>query len=80
MFEFKTVWNLISWLYQKPAELDLHCFQMNQLYIQCAYKEKTWQKNKCSKTVNAFSHTILNKIFDLNSKLFVKTANSEGLS
>ena len=23
----KTVWTLISWLLQKPADLDLHCFQ-----------------------------------------------------
>ena len=24
----KTVWILISWLFQKPADLDLHCFQV----------------------------------------------------
>ena len=24
----KTVWILISWLLMKPADLDLHCFQM----------------------------------------------------
>ena len=23
----KTVWILISWLFQKPADLDLHCLQ-----------------------------------------------------
>ena len=29
---WKTVWILISWLLQKPADLDLHCFQFS-LYI-----------------------------------------------
>ena len=28
---------LISWLHQKPADLDLHCFQILTLCLQCAY-------------------------------------------
>ena len=27
----KTVWILISWLHQKPADLDLHCFKKSLL-------------------------------------------------
>ena len=26
--ESKTVWVLIRWLHEKPADLDLHCFQI----------------------------------------------------
>ena len=29
---WKTVWILFSWLLQKPADLDLHCFQLS-LYL-----------------------------------------------
>ena len=29
--ERKIVWILISWILQKPADLDLHCF-LNQIY------------------------------------------------
>ena len=27
--EWKTVWILIRWLHQKPADLDLQCFKKN---------------------------------------------------
>ena len=36
------MWILISWLLMKPADLDLHCFQVHRILkrycIQCAYK------------------------------------------
>ena len=28
---WKTVWILISWLLQKPADLTIHCFQLRHL-------------------------------------------------
>ena len=47
------MWILISWLHQKPADLDLHCFgvvvftQMSKSYAYSALiKSNTVYKNK----------------------------------
>ena len=40
---WKTVWILISWLLQKPADLDLHCFQLGlYLFSYCFQKKFTF--------------------------------------
>ena len=31
--QFEKVWILISWLHQKPADLDLHCFQKSIKFL-----------------------------------------------
>ena len=36
---WKTVWILISWLLQKPADLDLHCFQLSLYLVSNCFKD-----------------------------------------
>ena len=41
--EDEKVWIVISWLHQKPADLDLHCFLniiLTKLWSQCVYYVK----------------------------------------
>ena len=47
---WKASWILISWLLQKPADLDLHCFHLSLYLVSyCFFKEFMYsdQQRKC---------------------------------
>ena len=54
----KTVWILISWLLQKPADLDLHCLQ-----------EKPADQDPCclQELIYIWFHTVFERINCLNT-------------
>ena len=45
----KTVWILISWLLQKPADMDLHCTQ-ESWYLQCMGFHTVFESVNCFST------------------------------
>ena len=57
----KTVWILISWLLQKPADLDLHCFQ----------KKPADQDPYClQKLIYIWFHTVFERIICLSTERY----------
>ena len=67
----KTVWILISWLLQKPADLDLHCLQEKPADQEPYYLQEL---------INIWFHTVFekNKLFKhckVLANLFFRTSN-----
>ena len=59
----KTVWILISWLLQKPADLDLHCFQ----------EKPADQGPYClQELVYIWFHTVFQRIICLSTEKYIK--------
>ena len=57
----KTVWILISWLHQKPADLNPHCFQKRGMYFlkvmaKCLYKVEYARKAPNPRKISFNSH------------------------
>ena len=50
----KTVWNLIGWLLQKPADLDLHCLQESSHMVSYLFRKSKGTERYMYKLICSF--------------------------